>query len=157
LKKVALIFMVIFIFSSINSQLANPDPLSASSVKKVTVRSEIERGRKAAWACSSKTKLSTYLLIKHAENTVEEAAKLGKDTDAFKLGVYFGTWVNADVLASLDNSILEPQSKRQETADLYCSEYKKYQSMLKLTDKQLCNASNLNCSSILPDMKRCIY
>lgn len=130
---------MIFIFSNV----CYAADLDAPAEKKITVKSEIQRG----YSVISRIDVSNYATdplkyIDAVEKKIDINKQNNTDTDGFYLGLYFQAWTKFDMLLSYIPDRYTPQAKElcQQFAVSYYKEFKKYQQQLDIDNQTLFNA-----------------
>lgn len=133
MNKISLAFLFVLLFS-LNSYAINLD--SPPEPKKITVRSEIERGKSAAFKCIGKRGSSCV------GNVLSNEMKNNTDTDAFKLGAkIIGWW--------LANSYQD-----KELAGAYFRGFSAIQKEMDIDDETLCSIVSLDSKLIIPELNK---
>lgn len=117
--------------------------LDAPAEKKITIQSEIERGRDLTSKIFSK-KHSPYSFIEGVIDGIYYSKQNNTDSDAFLLGAYFNAW---DWLNSWSENRKFTQFENDSMIRFYKS-FREYQRKLDISDDQLLGIFNTNPSTI---------
>lgn len=125
--------------------------LDAPVEKKITVKSEIERGHSAVFDCRLHLLPGSIIGIQDCVfNAIDSNKQKNTDTDAFILGAYFEGWSDAAIYVSvLSENGRAKDSDMQGTGFLY-KQFKKSQEKLGIDDAALCDAVHLKYEMIKP-------
>ena len=142
MKILCMVLTALFVSVSFNQSYAVDldDPAS----KKITVRSELNRGNSSAKQCESYFYSEIQKYKKCIDDKIFTNEQKNTDTDAFILGLNLGAWI--PVYMTLDVSQLKESeggllwNYRESVVAVYYSEFRKRQSKLKLKDKTIIEA-----------------
>jgi hypothetical protein len=107
------------------------DGLDDTAVKRVTVRSEAERGFSGAHIVPSHSVMER---ISEGDSILEQNIQARSDTDAFRMGLNVGLYLGLKFVKSYND---DEASFQQSALALYTREVFRLQSLLKLTDAQM--------------------
>jgi hypothetical protein len=113
-----------------------------------TIRTEIYRGRVAAGSCGIETaRLMECVFAIQNKNVQQNTA-----TDAFNAGLYFSAWLLASIhVESVKKAT--GQDEGVEIASRLFRKMKEYQTKLRIDNRALCEATQVNCAGTLPSME----
>ncbi len=133
--------------------------LNAPATKKVTIGSEIQRGREAIFNQTLKADSTNLLGLADTINKVLDSEKQrNTDTDAFYLGAYFQAWT--DMAIAIEANAEHPGFQTANTVQIAnswaLSWFKKFRSLEKqlgVDDKTLTNLLEMKYAVIEPRIK----
>lgn len=143
MKKLYLFLNVLLVVLSCNHSYAVS--LDEPALKKITVRSELNRGRKIEQECDPYLMREIQKYKKCIDDKISKNEQNNTDTDAFILGINFRAWIH--IYMTLDSMELKRiegyqlWNYRELIAANYYSEFRKRQEKLKLNDRTMIEAS----------------
>lgn len=157
MKRICLI--VTILFSMVHSIYAVD--LNAPVEKKITIKSEIERGKSAISDAELRSKTHATDIdaqIKLYNNIIDMNKQNNTDTEPFYLGAYFVAWSSLDIIINLshNNKQFDPEEVRyaQQTAALYFKEFRKIQKKINIDDNTLLTILKMNREVLIPKIYR---
>jgi hypothetical protein len=117
--------------------------LNAPAVKKVTIKTEIQRGFSEG-SYVAKDQINTLYIASSIFDTLSINKKKNTDTDPFKLGLFFYGWFKMSLI------VKDPGSDN--TADDFFSIFRENQNKLKIDDKTLLEVCGLKYDAVKPKM-----
>ena len=131
-----------FAIATLQSHAASLD--APAEPPRPTIGSEIYRGNYAIYDCDKGT--SNHLLLSQCVSRLHSLNVQGNTaTEAFSLGLFFGAWVNGDIIVRNRNT---PEAIRAAEMDLRLAE--QYRVKLGLTFDDVCTATKMNCNILRP-------
>jgi hypothetical protein len=132
--------------------------LDAPAVKKITIKSELERGQSAMFDCGlNASHTSTFELAKCPFQILDQNKQKNTDTDAFTLGVAFYAWVDLttiiDVIEKLPDREQRGYSEGISNASLWFKIYKDKAATIGIDDHKLCEVLKLNYDLLKPRLE----
>jgi hypothetical protein len=129
--------------------------------KKITIKSEIERGKSAisdAELRSNTRATDIDAQIKLYNNIIDMNKQNNTDTEPFYLGAYFVAWSSLDIIINIsdNNKRFDPKEVQyaQQTAAFYFKEFRKIQKKLNIDDNTLLTILKMNREAIIPMIYR---
>jgi hypothetical protein len=119
-----------------------------ATVQPPTVGSEIKRGVTAVSSCGSGKPVGT--VIDCGVNAERTNIQNKQATDAFLLGVWYQTWQYLIIVKMVDGSTPLTANALNTSYGLFT----KYQKLLSLTDRDVCEAAQKVCEVILSDLDK---
>jgi hypothetical protein len=148
-------FIVTILFLTVYSIYAVD--LNAPIEKKITIKSEIERGKSAISDAelSSNTRATDIdSKIKLYNKIIDMNKQKNTDTEPFYLGAYFEAWTSLDIVLGLaqHSKLFNPTDVQyaEQTATLYFKEFRKIQTKLKIDDNTLIAIMHMKKEVLMP-------
>jgi len=159
LKKTLVYFIVLMFIIVITNYSVNAANLEAPAEKKVTIKSEIERGRSMVSNIKHDHSKGLFPFIDAVDKVVQLNKEKNTDTQAFCLGVYFLAWQYLNININVAKQYPEFHTPREiqlseETAKLYFEEFRKIQKELKIDDDTLIAVTKANREVVVPLLYR---
>ena len=158
MKRICLIVTILFLM--VHSIYAVD--LNAPAEKKITVKSEIERGKSAI--SDAELRSSTHATdinskIKLFDNIIDMNKQQNTDTEPFYLGASFVAWTSLDIilgLAAKNNKLFDPKDIQyaEQRATLYFKDFRKIQKQLNIDDNTLITILKMNREVVIPMIYR---
>jgi len=131
--------------------------LDAPAVKKVTIRSEMQRGRSAIFDCRMEGRPTDMIKATDCPFKIIELNKQkNTDTDAFLLGVYMGAWMGIETILGVIEKLPDREARNYslgvQNAELWFKMFKTKEKELGLDDATVCSVCELNYTNLKPRM-----
>jgi hypothetical protein len=154
-KKMKVFILCAFLAISIEVSTAGESPLDQPSQRKITVGSEIERGRREVDAASSHMQLNILRYSTALDAPLDRNRSQNTDSDGFLLGAYLSRWMNLEIVLPLAkpeyNRLGEIPLVQRDAAETF-GKMRALQKKLGLDDEMLCSAAGFKDTTKIKEM-----
>jgi hypothetical protein len=149
---------VLLISISLFGQTPNVIDLDAPAVKKVTIKSEIERGRSTEFNCVLHLSHTNAIVSSKCPfNIIDENKQKNTDTDPFVLGVSLEAWVHTTIILKVIENLPDREQRGYSQgigdAKLWFSTIKEKEKAIGIDDAILCKAVGMDYDRFKNDIE----